>query len=129
MDANDSSNLNFLNKKSQYFEYLNFIFGFFFLNLKLVFPISPLPDIVVFGFPLPKQWGISQFTRFPQGFSSPNNVGYHNQAPFKARCPCWHSFLSPINVRSPPNPPPFGAQCLYWHTSHVYSLQGTASSL
>ena len=31
-------------------------------------------------------------------FSSPTDVGSHNPSPFKAQRPCWHSFLSPIDV-------------------------------
>ena len=62
----------------------------------------------------------------------PNQYGiYHNQPPFRAQCPRWHSFLSPINrdptkftsrsflqlIGIPPNSPPFGAERPYWHTT------------
>ena len=70
-------------------------------------------------------------------FSSPTNVGYHNPPPFRAQCPRWHSFLSPIDVGPPPNPfpsgpsvltgtpprlPPFGEQPPRWHIVRYLAL-------
>ena len=56
-------------------------------------------------------------------------VGYHNSPPFRAQCPCWHSFLSPIDVGPPPNPPPSRPNVLASTPPRVYPLWGTTSSL
>ena len=56
-------------------------------------------------------------------------MGSHNPPPFRARHPCWHSFLSPIDVGLPPNPPPSGPNILAGTSPRVYPLRGTTSSL
>ena len=48
-------------------------------------------------------------------FSSPTNVGPHNPPPFGAQRPRWHSFLPPIVVGPPLNPPPLGPTSLLAH--------------
>ena len=53
-------------------------------------------------------------------FSSPTNVGHHNPPPFEAQRPRWHSFLPPIDVEPPPNPPPLGPSVLTSTPPRVY---------
>ena len=62
-------------------------------------------------------------------FSSLTNVGHHNPPPFGAQRPHWHSFLPPIDVGSPPNPPPLGPSALTGTPSRVYPLRETARRL
>ena len=62
-------------------------------------------------------------------FSSPTNVGHHNPPPFGAQRPRWHSFLPPIDVGPPPNPPPLGPSVLTGTPPHVYPLRRTARRL
>ena len=82
--------------------------------------IHNIVDIILFGLSLS---GLpSRFkTRLPGGnpykgdlFSS---VGHHNPPPFRAQRLSGHSFLPPIDVGPPPNPPLFGVQRSYWHTA------------
>ena len=62
-------------------------------------------------------------------FSSPTNVEHHNPPPFGAQRPRWHSFLPPIDVEPPPNPPPLGPSVLTGTPPCVYPLRGTARRL
>ena len=62
------------------------------------------------------------FSRFPLPYKwwfvlLPNQCGTSQSTPFRAQRPRWHSFLPPIDVEPPPNPPPFGTQHPYWHTA------------
>ena len=59
-------------------------------------------------------------------FSSPTNVRHHNPPLFGAQRPLWHSFLPPIDVGPPPNPPPFGALA---HRLVSTPLRGTTRRL
>ena len=56
-------------------------------------------------------------------FLSPINVRSHNSTPFGTQHPNWHSFLSPIDVKSH-NPTPFGTQHPHWHTVRCLALKG-----
>ena len=87
------------------------------------------------------------FRAFPQGFKTHLlEEGFHTlykwwsvllfiqcgtsqSTPFRAQHPRWHSFLTPINVGPPPNPPPLGPNVLTDTPSRVYSLWGTARRL
>ena len=62
-------------------------------------------------------------------FSSPTNVGHHNPPPFGVQRPRWHSFLPPIDVGPPPNPPPLGPASLLAHRLVSTLLRGTARRL
>ena len=59
-------------------------------------------------------------------FSSPTNVGHHNPPPFGAQLPRWHSFLPPIDVGPPPNPPPLGPSVLTGTPPRVYPPSGNS---
>ena len=61
-------------------------------------------------------------------FSS-NQCGTSQSIPFGAERPRWHSFLSPIDVRHPPNPPHLGPASLLAHRLMSTPLQGTARRL
>ena len=68
--------------------------------------------------------------------SPPNQYGTSQSTLLWGQRPRWHSFLPPIDVGPPPNPPLFGAQRSYWHTAfllahHLVSipLRGTTRRL
>ncbi|KAG7020717.1 WD repeat-containing protein DWA2, partial [Cucurbita argyrosperma subsp. argyrosperma] len=91
--------------------------------------------ILVFGFslmsfPITRLLGKGFHTLINNvSFSSPTNVGYHNPPLFRAQRPRWLLFLSPIDVRPPPNPPPSESNILTGTPSCVYPLRGIVSSL
>ena len=88
-------------------------------------PDPPLIDIVLFGLSFSgvktHLLGEGFHTLINGGlFSSPTNVGHHNPPTFEAQRPRCHSFLPPINVGLPPNPPPLGPSVLTCTPSCVY---------
>ena len=99
----------------------------------------PLVDIILFGLSLsgfPSRFFKTRllgsgFHTIIKGvsFSSPIDEGSHNPPPFRAQGPRWHSFLSPIDVGPPSNPPPSGPNVPSGTPPCVYPLRGTTSSL
>ena len=59
----------------------------------------------------------------------PNQCGTPQSTPLRAQRSRWHSFLPPIDVGPPLNPPPFGASVLTAHHLVSTPIRGTTRRL